>query len=91
MGFRICGNLPSKQKRYIHVCTNYVTKWVEVKPLLYATENVVVTFIFEDIFTYFIVPRKNVTDKGTQFTSNLLQKIMEQYKIKQRNSNPYHP
>jgi len=32
-----------------------------------------------------------VTDQGTQFTSNLVQKIMEEYKIKHRRSTPYHP
>jgi len=62
---------------YILVCTYYVTKWVEAKPLFLATENVVVTFLFEDIFTHFGVPREIVTDQCTQFTSNLVQKIME--------------
>ena len=35
-------------------------KWVAVQPLLFSTENVVVTFIFEDIFTHFGVPREIV-------------------------------
>ena len=73
---------PSKPKRYILVCTNYVTKWVEAKALPFATENVVVSFIFEDIFTRFGVPREIVTDQGTQFTSRLVHKLVEQYKIK---------
>lgn len=46
-------NPPSKQKSHILVCIDYVTKWVEPKPILFATENVVVTFPFEDIFTHF--------------------------------------
>ena len=75
-------NPPSKKKRYILVCTYYVTKWEEPKPLLFANENVVVTFLFEDILTHFGVPREIVTDQGTQFTSKLVQKIMEKYKIK---------
>eukprot|EP00253_Pinus_taeda_P028167 PITA_28167 len=84
-------NLPSKQKKYILVCTDYVTNWVEAKALVSATENLVVNFLYEDIFTRFGVPREIVTDQGSQFTSNLVEKLMEEYKIKHRRSTPYHP
>ena len=63
---------PSKQKRYILECTDYVTKWVEAKADPFATENVVVSFLFKDIFTRFGVPREIVTEQGTQFTSILV-------------------
>ena len=65
-------NPPSKQKKYILVCIDYVTKWVEAKALLSATENSVVSFLYEDIFTRFGVPREIVTDQGSQFTSNMM-------------------
>jgi hypothetical protein len=58
----------SLKKKYIFVCTDYVTKWVEEKYLFRAIEKSVVEFIYEDIFTYFGVPREIVTDQGTQFT-----------------------
>jgi len=76
---------------YVLVCTDYVTKWVEAKELYFATENVVVSFLFEDIFTCFGFPRDIAIYQGTQFTSKLGQKIMEEYKIKHRKSTPYHP
>jgi hypothetical protein len=93
MGLDFVGpiNPPSKQKKYILVCTDYVTKWVEAKALPSATENSVVQFLFEDIFTRFGVPREIVTDQGSQFTSKLMEKLMEEYKIKHRKSTPYHP
>ena len=82
---------PSRQKRYILVCTDYVTKWVEAKPLLFANEASVVNFLFEDIFTRFGVLREIVIDQGAQFTSKLVEQMMERYKIRHRKSTPYHP
>eukprot|EP00253_Pinus_taeda_P011648 PITA_11648 len=32
-----------------------------------------------------------VTDQGTQFTSKMMERLMEGYKIKHRKSTPYHP
>jgi hypothetical protein len=57
-------NPPSKGKPYILVCTDYVTKWVEAKALVRATEQLVVNFLFEEIFVRFGVPREIVTDQG---------------------------
>ena len=47
-------NPSSRQKRYILVFTDYVTKWVEAKALSFATENVVVSF-FLRIFLLVLV------------------------------------
>jgi transposase InsO family protein len=68
-----------------------VTKWVEAKDLPVASEQSVVDFLFNDIFTRFGVPREIVTDQGTQFTSHLVKVVTEQYQIKHRKSTPYHP
>eukprot|EP00253_Pinus_taeda_P015001 PITA_15001 len=86
-------NPPSKQKNYILVCTNYVTKvyLVEAKALFFANENTIVSFLYEVIFARFGVPRETVTDQGAQFTSRMMEKLMEEYKIKHRKSTPYHP
>lgn len=65
-------NPPSNGKKYILVCTDYVTKWVEAKAVTKATKNTVVNFLFEEIFVRFGVPRQIVTDQGAQFTSKLV-------------------
>ena len=62
----------SYEKKYILVCMDYVTKWVEAKSLFRATEKSVVEFIYEEIFTQFGVPREIVTDQGSQFTYKLM-------------------
>ena len=80
-----------KEKSYILVCIDYVTKWAEAKALARATEQLVVNFLFEYIFTRFGVPREIVTNQGAQFTSKLVRGIVEKYEIKHHTSSPYHP
>jgi len=58
----------SNKKKYILVCIDYITKWVEAKALYVATKKEVVEFLFEYIFTIFGVPHEIVTNQGTQFT-----------------------
>ena len=41
---------PSKQKKYIIVCTDYLTKWAETKVVRVATEEKVVEFLWENVF-----------------------------------------
>lgn len=84
-------DLPSNGKSYILVCTNYVTKWVEVKAMKHARDNKVVEFLYEDIFTRYGVPREIVTDQGAQFTSTLIATLVNEYNIKHKKSTPYHP
>ena len=80
-----------RKKKYILVCTDYVTKWVEAKALYQANEQSVVDFLFEEIFTRFGVPREIVIDQGTQLMSKLVKSITQQYQIRHRTSSPYHP
>jgi hypothetical protein len=47
-----------RKKSYILVCTYYVTKWVEAKPLLHATEQAIVEFLFEEIFLLLVSQEK---------------------------------
>jgi transposase InsO family protein len=76
---------------YILFFTYYVTKWVDSKALYLANEQSVVDFLFEEIVTHFGVPREIVTNQGTQFTSNLVKDLTEQYMIQHQKSPPYHP
>ena len=69
------------KKKYILVCTDYVTKWVEAKSLFRATEKLVVEFIYEEIFTWFGVPREIVIDQGTQFTSISMRELTTKHGI----------
>ena len=80
-----------RKKKYILVCTDYVTKWVEAKDLFQARKKYVVEFIYEEIFTQFGVLRGIVTDQGPQFTSKLMKELTTKYGIEHCKYSPYQP
>jgi transposase InsO family protein len=82
---------PSNQKVYILVCTNYMTKWVEEKSLIKASEEDVLEFLFEYILVRFGVPRELVTDGGPPFTSHKFEALLNKYHVLHRIASPYHP
>lgn len=84
-------NLPSHQKAYILVCIDYVTKWVEARAVTRETEQVVVDFLFEEIFSRYNTSREIVLDGGSQFTSHMIGTLMQKYGVKHRVTTPYHP
>eukprot|EP00253_Pinus_taeda_P023992 PITA_23992 len=84
-------NPPSKQRSYVIVCTDYLTKWAETKAIKAATEEKVVEFLRKNIFYKFGYPRELVTDQGSQFTSNVIEHLLAHKKIKHKTSTPYHP
>ena len=84
-------NPASKQKSYIIVCMNYLTKWAKTKAIKAETEEKVAEFLRENIFYKFGYPRELVTDKGSHFTSNLIEYVLAHHRIQHRTSTPYHP
>ena len=60
----------SRQKVYILVCTNYMTKWVEAMDLVKANDQAMIDFMYGEIFTRFGVPREVVINGGPQFVSH---------------------
>eukprot|EP00253_Pinus_taeda_P034000 PITA_34000 len=57
-------NSPSKQKSYIIVCTNYLTKWADTKAIKATTEEKVAEFLRKNIFYKFGYPIELVTNQG---------------------------
>ena len=60
----------SRQKSYILVCTDYMTKWVEAMALAKANGQAMIDFLYSEIFTHFWVPKEVVIDGGPQFMSH---------------------
>ena len=82
---------PSSGKSYILVCTDYVTKWVEVRAIKNSRDEKAAKFLYEEIFTCYGVPKELVMDQEAQFTSNLITEVMKNYNIRHHKFSPYHP
>jgi len=83
--------LSSFGNEYILVAIDYVSKWVEVVTTPHNDAKTVVKFIKKNIFSRFGVPRILISDGGTHFCNNQLQKVLKQYNVTHKVASPYHP
>ena len=81
--FKVVGN-----KKYLLVCTDYFTKWVEAEPLANIRDVDVKKFIWRNIVTRFEVPYVLISDNSLQFDSKAFRKYCSDLGIKNRYSTP---
>ncbi|XP_074337277.1 uncharacterized protein LOC141674473 [Apium graveolens] len=89
----IVGILPTstKQAKYCIITINYMTKWVEARPLSAITEEATKKFFPEQIILRFGIPKTCISDNGTQFIGNKFCKFLHHFGIEQRFSSIAHP
>ncbi|XP_050877442.1 uncharacterized protein LOC127081200 [Lathyrus oleraceus] len=75
---------PSFGKNYILVAVDYVSKWVEVVAFPTNDSKVVVTFLKNNIFSRFRVPRALISDEGTHFLNKLMENLLKKYNVKHK-------
>ena len=93
VGIDFVGPLPKTENgnKYIIVAMDYLTKWPEAKATPTATARDTEKFIYEEIICRHGCPQKILTDRGTHFNNQLINGLMERFKIKHLLSTPYHP
>ncbi|UYV63577.1 K02A2.6-like, partial [Cordylochernes scorpioides] len=93
IGIDFVGPLPSTKRRrkWIIVLTDYYTKYAETKAASEATVKEVSTFLIEHIILRHGAPRFLISDRGSQFTSNLMKEVMKMCKVKHCFTTSYHP
>jgi len=77
--------------RFILVVIDYFTKWVEAASYASVTRSVVVRFIKREIIFRYGLPRKIITDNGTNLNNKMMGEMCEEFKIQHHNSTPYRP
>lgn len=72
-GIDLMGKFPREKGsfEYLVVAVDYVSKWIEAKPLVHSTENNVFNFFHDYILCRFGVPRAVVSNHELNFQPNL--------------------
>ena len=92
-GLDIVGPFPKavRNKKYLLVCIDYFTKWVETEPLTNIRDVDVKKFIWKNIVTQFGVPCVLISDNGLQFDSKAFRKYYSDLGRKNRYPTPATP
>ncbi|KAL7617175.1 hypothetical protein Lser_V15G03667 [Lactuca serriola] len=80
----------SKGNKYILVAVDYVSKWAEAQALPTNDGRVVVRFL-KKLFSRFGVPKALISDRGTHFANDQLEKVLKKYGVTHKFSTSYHP
>jgi hypothetical protein len=77
--------------RFVAVATDYLTKWVKVRPLISKDAENIAQFVFDDVIMNHSCPIEILSDNGSEFCNVLLDVVMLQMNIKHVTTSPYHP
>ena len=81
----------SNGHKYILVGIDCFIKWVEAALYKRVTQTVVARFIKHNIICRYGMLGELITDNGVNLNGEMIQQLCQQFKIKHRNSVPYHP
>ena len=76
---------------FLVVATNYLTKWMEARPLVSKDVENIAQFIFDQVLMQYGCLLKILSNNGTEFCNVLMDVIMIQMNIKHVTTNSYHP
>ncbi|UYV66609.1 K02A2.6-like [Cordylochernes scorpioides] len=93
VGIDILGPLSStkNRKKWMIVLTDYYTKYAETKAVIDATAKEVAKFLTENVILKHGAPRYLISDRGSQFTRNLVKEITKICQIQHCLTTSYHP
>ncbi|KAG0973037.1 hypothetical protein G6F57_012430 [Rhizopus arrhizus] len=77
--------------RYIIAAIDYLTKYVEARPIRFQTSSEIALFLYEEIICRHGCPTIIVSDNGKPFLSNLIRQVCLNYSIIHKTTTPYNP
>jgi transposase InsO family protein len=79
------------RNKYIHIATDYVTKWVETRALRIIIAAITKRILYECILTKFGCPLTIVIDQGVQFINGAIKYLIDHFLLKHMSSTTYYP
>jgi hypothetical protein len=70
---------------------DYFTKWPEAKAITDIKAETVAKFIYEEIICRHGVPKEILSDRGTSFVNQVIDRLCENFQTKHRLTSPYRP
>ena len=77
--------------KFIITAIDYASRWLVAKAVKSMEENVVVDFLFREIFSNYGVPSEILTDRGKSFLGSGVQEFVRKYQVNHLKTSPYHP
>jgi hypothetical protein len=77
--------------RYIIAGIDYLTKYVEARPIRFQTASEIALFLYEEIICRHGCPTIIVSDNGKSFVSKLIQQVCKNFSIIHKTTTPYNP
>jgi hypothetical protein len=92
LGMDIVGPLKCSKNgfKYILVCVDHFTSWVEAAPMKSMTAKEVVEVFFKIIISRHSCPQKVMTDQGRQLVGNVLKEMCEIFNIEKIDITAHH-
>src|SRR6266498_2884230 len=81
----------SRGNKYIVVAIDYFTKYPEARVLINTNAKSVANFIYEDIIYRHGCLRKLISDREIHFNNQVIERLLEKFKIQYNLSTSYHP
>ena len=83
--------LTSSGNKYVVVFLDYLTKWVEAFPTADQQSSTIAQLLVEHIICRHGIPEELLSDRGTNFLSNLILELCSLLGIRKINMSGYHP
>lgn len=77
--------------RYVITATDAMSKWAFAKPSQTVRTRELIQFVEEEILAVHGMPKRIITDRGTQFTSGEWREFISKLKVEHKLTTPYHP
>lgn len=93
VGIDLLGPFPKSTtgRRWIIVCVDYLTRYTETMAVASATSSDVSWFLLHSIILRHGAPRVVISDRGRQFTADVVEELLRLCGCQYRHSTPYHP